>query len=141
MGRWLLILTGLIVVLVGCGGDDDDNEGANACINPPLVAGQWSGTITDEALGAGTITGPFTQDGCVLVVNLQLCFAEGCGTGTLVAEIDGTEITGNLGFSPNCHDEITATFVPTSPPQIVGTYVGHQCATVGGSFEMTLIAP
>lgn len=101
---------------------------------------EWSGTITDQALGAETIAGTLLQDICSFGGSIQLCFTAGCNTGTRNAAVDGTGIEGDLSFPPNCRNEIIAPFVSTSPPKIAGTYVGDQCAAVGGSLEMTLIA-
>lgn len=140
MGKWLFVLTGLIVVLVGCGGDGE--HGPDECDNPPLLAGQWTGSITDDARGVGTIAGAFVQDGCVFGGATQVCFAGNCETGTLDAVLNGTVVTGDQQFAGDCRDEISATFTRTLPSQIAGTYVRRDCATAGGgTFTLTLIVP
>lgn len=140
MGRWLLVLTGLIVVLVGCGGGGDGSP--DECDNPPLLAGQWTGTITDDARGFGTMVGTFAQDGCVFGGAVQVCFSGVCETGTLDAVLDGTVVTGDLQFAGDCRDEISATFTRPLPSEITGTYVRRNCTPAGdGSFAMTLIVP
>lgn len=140
MGRWLRVLTSLIVLLVGCGGGSKD--GPDECDNPPLLAAQWTGSITDDVRGLGTIVGAFVQDGCVFGGATQVCFAGACETGTLDAVLDGTVVTGDLQFAGDCRDEISATFTRTLPSVIAGTYVRRNCATAGGgTFTLTLIVP
>jgi hypothetical protein len=128
-GLVLLLVLGLSVGLVSCGGDDDED-----------IAGTFVGSIFDNAAGQGTLTVILNQNGNNLVGNYTTVFGviggAALGNGSLTGVINGSTIS--LNAVPN---QGPCTFVVNASvdgDDITGTYVANLpnlCS--GGTFDIS----
>jgi len=115
------------LALVGCGGDDDEDD----------LSGNYRGTIQDSLVGTGTMTATLVQNDSTVTGTFQTSFPLGNGGGS----ISGTR----------SDDALTLTVTPPQPSacplnmtaiidgdEIQGTYVAFNCSVVEtGSFTLT----
>lgn len=126
--RMLVILACVLgLVLVGCGGGDDEDN----------VAGNYRGTIQDSLAGTGTITATLAQNGNAVTGTFQTSFPDGQGGGSVSGSRSGNALT--LTVTPPqplaCPLNVTAT---VAGDEIRGTYAALNCPVVDtGSFTLT----
>lgn len=127
----------ILALLAPACGDDDKSPAAPSV---PNVAGNWSGPVSDNYVGAGQLAMSVSQSGSALT-----------GTWTSTYNTPGYNNGGALTGSINTSGSITATLtpaVPTSCPfnstatvngsQINGTYAAFNCSVVvAGTFSLT----
>jgi hypothetical protein len=130
--RATLCMLGVLVcviglALVGCGGDDDEDN----------LSGNYRGTIQDSLAGTGTLTATLVQNDSTVTGTFQTSFPLGNGGGS----VSGTR----------SDDALTLTITPPQPiacplnvtaiidgDEIQGTYVAFNCAVAEtGSFTLT----
>jgi hypothetical protein len=134
-----------LLVLANCGGGGGGGNGGDAgggCGDTPDVAGHWTGTITDRAVGAGTLDLTITQDACELGGDGTVCFANGatCGSGVLVGIVED----GSVDFSIDSRDSsgtvctVIADGALVTAEHVTGTYDNADCNRGGGgTFDIT----
>jgi hypothetical protein len=126
-GLVLLLVLGLSVGLVGCGGDDDED-----------IAGTYVGTITDNFAGVGTLTVVLSQNGNTLVGNYTSVFGAGrgaaFGNGDLSGVINGSvaSLTANPRSGSPCVFIVNAS---VDDDDITGTYASSNCPNEFGSIN------
>jgi len=128
-GLVLLLVLGLSVGLVSCGGDDDED-----------IAGTYVGTINDNFAGAGTLTVVLSQNGNTLVGNYTSVFNPGSGrtaafgNGDLTGVINGSvaSLTANPRSGSPCVFIVNAN---VDDDDITGTYASSNCPDQFGSIN------
>lgn len=131
--------TALLALLAttACGG----GGGAAAATPSVNVAGNYTGPLSDNTVGPGSITLALSQSGSSLSGTFQDTFTnapQGNNAGTVSGSISGSTIQLTATSSnPNaCPFSVTATV--GSSGQIQGTYAAKRCSTAdGGSFTVT----
>lgn len=125
----------LIALAVACGG----GGGGSNCDNPPLIAGNWFGSVNDSAAGPGSLGVSFTQDGCDFGGTWQVNFAgtSADNSGTLEGRFEDSALVAELSPAnpANCASDVVGSFVGVDT--IAGNFAPRNCTTsAGGSFEI-----
>src|SRR5262245_23363208 len=118
-----------------CGG----GGGGSTCSDPPPLAGDWSGTISNDTAGGGTLALAIDQTGCTLQGTWQAQYADPSddGSGTISGTADASGIALQL-LAPqagSCGYNAKASL--SDPDEMRGQFstVGLQC-TASGSFNV-----
>ena len=110
--------------------------GLVACTPAPpatfTYSGDWSGSMTDSLLGAGTLSFTLVEDGDIVTGTWMVVFAalSESGEATGVVTEDGAAIEVVFWTSTDCSYEMTGT---RSESTVTGTYASVDClpATTG----------
>lgn len=129
-----------VLAAAGCGSGDDDGAGGG-CVNPPDLAGNWSGTVDDDVCGPGTVALTISQNGCAVGGTWSSSFANSdCNNGgSISGDADGGALDGELipGDPDNCTLDVAGA-VSAGDDQVSGTYATIDCTqSGGGSFTIT----
>jgi hypothetical protein len=117
-----------------CGGGSN-----SSCADPPTLAGDWSGTILDDAAGGGTLTIRFDQAACTLGGAWSAQYADPAddGGGSLQGTADSSGISFDLvnPVTSGCGYSVTASL--SNPDEMSGRFstIGLHC-TATGSFNV-----
>ena len=116
------------VILVACG---DDGDG---CGNPPVIAGDWSGTLVDSSCGNGNFGVTFVQSGCAVTGIWSADFTvPACDAlGSLEGGLDGSTLDVTLNQTgDDCRVDVNG--VVSGANQITGTYTQRGgCEVIAG---------
>lgn len=94
--RALVLLAATPLVLaVACGGGGSDGS---SCEAPPDIAGAWSGSLTDDQAGGGTLALSFSQNECALGGTWQATFSSATfdSSGTITGSASGDTVSFTL---------------------------------------------
>lgn len=132
-----LVVVTILVSLVsfhaaGCGSSPSSPSSTS-------IAGTWTGSINDSALGPGSVRITFNQSGGPLTGTWSATFANGAltNTGSLSGSMNGSDISAILTPTDPlaCPYNVTAT---RNGNTITGTYAAFNCtASVSGSVSVT----
>ncbi len=121
--------------IISCGG----GSSGNTCSDPPAVAGDWSGTISNDTAGGGTLALAIDQTGCTLQGTWQAQYSDPSddGSGTISGTADASGITLNLLAPQASICGYNATVSLSDPDEMRGQFstVGLHC-TASGSFNV-----
>jgi hypothetical protein len=125
----------LASAIVACGGASS----GNTCSDPPAIAGDWSGTISSDTAGGGTLSLAIDQTGCTLQGTWQAEYADPSedGNGTISGTANASGITFNLVAPQASICGYNATASLSNPDDMRGQFstVGLHC-TASGSFNV-----
>lgn len=134
-GRVWVRLAAPLLLAAACGG----GGGGSSCDSPLSVAGSWSGSVTDDQAGGGSLAIGFTQAGCSLGGSWQATFSDPTlsGSGSLTGSASRTGLSFTL-LSPapgTCGYQAEGS--PSGANEIAGSYatVGTSCAR-NGTFDI-----
>ena len=120
--------------------NDSASSNVNAAAKVAKVGGHWSGGITDDSLGAGTLDLFIAQSGRNLNGGFDASFSGGSedSTGSLSGKVSSSGVSGK--WRPNgggkCRIKFTGV-VLTVPDEIKGTYTSAKCKLVTqGGFDV-----
>jgi hypothetical protein len=116
------------------------NTNSNAAAKVAKVGGHWSGGITDNSLGAGTLDLFIAQSGKSLSGGFDTSFSGGSEdfTGSLSGKANSTGATGKLRPNGGGKCRVAFTGKLASADEIKGTYTSSKCSgtTTGGTFDV-----
>jgi hypothetical protein len=125
---------------------DDSADVSAAKVVPPDVAGDWTGTVTDE-----TASSPFTVEIFQKHSNIKGSYTTEAGMGTFKGKIDANGTTVVLKLKQNhskCRVTANGTLTEPAPadqvagvvaqPEISGSYTVKHCDITPGTFSITL---
>ncbi len=128
-------LSGNFTTTTGCAVPQSGSFTLQAASAPPALGGNWSGTLNDDMLGGGTISGTITQNG----VTLTGTFTDSFGlSGQFYGVVIGSTIYFDLipSMAGACPFTATGTL---SGNTLTGTYMAVLCSVMdSGTFSMTL---
>ena len=131
-GLVLLLVLGLGVGLVSCGGDDDDFDD---------IAGTYVGQIFDNIVGAGTLTVVIAQNGNNLVGSYTTVFGvvggAGFGNGDLTGVINGSTISLTAVPRANARGCVFTVNANSDDDDLNGTYTSGNCPAEAGRFDIS----
>jgi hypothetical protein len=115
------------LALVGCGGDDDEDN----------LSGNYQGTIQDSLVGTGTITATLVQNDSTVTGTFQTSFPAGTSGGSLSGTRNGDAFTFILTPSQPLACPLNVA-VTVDGDEIQGTYAAFNCPVAEtGSFTLT----
>jgi hypothetical protein len=128
----LLLVLGLSVGLVSCGGDDDDED----------ISGNYLGTLQDNTGSTGSIIASLTQNGSAVVGTFRTTFLVGNGAigngGNVSGAVSGSSVTLTVNPSDPRDCPFTATG-SIDDDEITGVYSAFNCSvSAGGTFNIRL---
>ncbi len=130
----LLAATLCVCAVYACGGGS-----SASCTNPPAIAGDWSGTILNDAAGGGTLAISFDQTSCTLGGTWSAQYADPVddGSGNVQGTADESAISFDLltPVTSACGYHATASL--SGADEMTGQFstVGLHC-TASGSFNL-----
>jgi len=116
-----------MVMILGCGGDESS------------LTGTWTGTITDNLAGMGSLLLTISQTGGQLTGTWQATFTNSTNnnSGTLAGTVDGDAIALTLTSTQPQACSFTAVANRDGDDHFTGTYADSNCVRVeNGTFDV-----